>query len=78
MKRYTGTRMKQESFEMMNRMEVTGKTKQIKDKQMNKHNLTTINGYKLRAELSQEQVGNVEMRRNNNEVRKMDLVKYKI
>ena len=29
-----------------------------------------MNGYKLRAELSWEQVGNAEMRRNNNEVGK--------
>ena len=43
---------------------------QIKDKQKNKCNLTMINGYKLRAELSREQVGNAEMHRNNNEVRK--------
>ena len=39
-----------------------GKMEQIKDKQKNKCNLTIMNGYKLRAELSQEQVGNVEMR----------------
>ena len=39
MKRYTGTRIKQELFEMMNGTEVTGKQKQIKDKQKNKCNL---------------------------------------
>ena len=38
-----------------------GKTEQIEDKQKNKCNLTTINGYKLHAELSREQVRYVEM-----------------
>ena len=70
MKRYTGTRIKQELFEMMNGTEVTEKRKQIKDKQKNKCNLTIMNGYKLRTELSREQVGNAEMRQNNNEVGK--------
>ena len=46
---------------MMNGMEVTEKQKQIKDKQKNKCNLTIMNGYKLCAELSWEQVGNAEM-----------------
>ena len=46
------------------------KMEQIKDKQKNKHNLTIMNGYKLHAELSREQVGNAEIHRNNNEVGK--------
>ena len=47
-----------------------GKMEQIKDKQKNKRNLTIINGHKLHVELSREQVGNAEMRQNNNEVGK--------
>ena len=38
------------------------KTEQIKDKQKNKRNLTIMNGYKLHAELSREQVRNAKMR----------------